>query len=600
MGQIDKRHSFLAITALSEFWDTSKPILFLGPWCRRYSQIDRWRDLGDDVLASPWHDREMFRQAFAYLNQLNEKVYPVLGDYLNRIHGVNHSTRYWQILLGPWLIHYLHILFDRYTLIKSALEVAPVIETIGLPKEDFITPVSSEEFTNLTFEDLYNLQIFTRILEFFEIPLKYKKGKLKEPAEVSGPVLPNGIIQGFAEKLANAFDRILGNHSEVVLRNSYFAERKTIALFLKTWGKVWQVRRKGLVLRPVPLNPEMRLPFNKLQFINDEFGRLLQFMLPLDMPQCFIEQYASVRSDEKNWPCKPKAIFSAIGWYWDESFKHWAAKKGEEGTILIGAQHGGNYGSSQFMALVEHELQITDKYYSWGWRRSGCRAEVKSFLSNVLIGRKESSASIKSQEILLAPTAMPRYLYRFQHCLNYDFPEYLLWQKRFTQRLDLRQYLRVRIYMHDYGWDISQRWSKEFPEVRLEDSLKLRFAESLKNCRIFVCDNPSTTFFEALIANKPTILFWNPEINEVRQELEPIYDKLVQVGILHYCPEDAAQQINQVYYRVETWWNSQEIQQARTDFCDQLAKTDPDALSLWAKEFCQLANTPGRITVKVG
>lgn len=589
MEHTDTRPRFLATTALAEFWDTSKPIIFLGHWCRRYSQREQWHELGDCVLTSPWRDREKFRQAYDYLDQLLEKVYPVLGKYLNGIHGVNYSTRYWRILLGPWLIHYLHILYDRYFLIKCALEIKPGIETIGMPEEDYITPVRSEDYTKLAFEDLYNLQIFTRILEFFEIPLKYKK--IIKRDEVSGSTSPGGLIQGLAEKMVNALDRVLGNYSKIILRSSYFSERKTIALFLKTRGKVWQVRRKDPALYPVSINTEMRFPLSKLQYINDEFGRLLQFMLPLDMPQCFLEQYASLQVEESHWPCHPQAIFSAIGWYWDEAFKHWAAKKGEEGITLIGAQHGGNYGSSRFMTLVDHELQITDKYYSWGWRRDDCRTEVKPFLANVLAGKKELGTGVKTEDILLAPTAMPRYLYRFQHCLNYNFPEYLQWQKRFAERLVARQCLRVRIYMHDYGWDISQRWNEEFPAVCLEDSRKIRFAESLSSCRIFACDNPSTTFVEALIANKPTILFWNPEINEMRPEAESIYDSLTQAGILHYSPEDAAQQINRVYHNVETWWNSQTVQRARTYFCNRLAKTDPDALSLWAEEFCRLINT---------
>ena len=39
----------------------------------------------------------------------------------NEIHNVDHSLRYWRILIGPWLGYFIHILFDRWIMLKRAI-----------------------------------------------------------------------------------------------------------------------------------------------------------------------------------------------------------------------------------------------------------------------------------------------------------------------------------------------------------------------------------------------------------------------------------------------------------------------------------------------
>jgi len=79
---------------------------------------------------------------------------------------------------------------------------------------------------------------------------------------------------------------------------------------------------------------------------------------------------------------------------------------------------------------------------------------------------------------------------------------------------------------------------------------------SLENCRLYVCDHLSTTFAEALAANKPTVLFCNPETNRLRLDAQPYFDLLRNSGILFDTPETAASAVAAVYGDVEAWWNA--------------------------------------------
>jgi putative transferase (TIGR04331 family) len=107
-----------------------------------------------------------------------------------------------------------------------------------------------------------------------------------------------------------------------------------------------------------------------------------------------------------------------------------------------------------------------------------------------------------------------------------------------------------------------------------------------------VCDHLSTTFAEALAVNKPTILFWNPETNRLREAARPYYDLLKRGGILFDTPEGAGRAVNQIYDDVETWWNDPERQNTVETFCKRFARNSPDAIELWTAEFKRIAAMP--------
>ena len=144
--------------------------------------------------------------------------------------------------------------------------------------------------------------------------------------------------------------------------------------------------------------------------------------------------------------------------------------------------------------------------------------------------------------------------------------------------------MRVRFHYEDFGWDIAGSWKDLYPGVMIE-SWDTSFIESLNGCRLYVCDHLATTFTEALSADKPTILFWNPAINELRPQAQPYYDRLRESGILYYSPEEAANAVTAVYDDVESWWNNPDRQEARRTFCSQFARTSADAVKEWVDEF---------------
>lgn len=582
---------FLATTALEEFWDTSKPILFLGEWCRRYSRKSFWEPLRGEVLVNPWLEKKQVHKAYYYVANVYERLLPVLGGALNSIHKVNHSERYWRIILGPWLLFYIPAIYDRFICLRTALEDYPVATSIVLAEEAWVTPSDTLEYMELIKKDPYNLQQYSRILKLlgYDFPQKtFSVSPLPDiPAEKNLSRRKNYFKKFFA-KMAPLINGCKSSR-QVILCETYFSRWIEIQLFIKTFGRIWPILGGHTQIPLFKPNTSARLSLQNILAAEDDFEMMLNQLLPLDVPQSFIERFDGLRNEaDRIYPPSPRAIFSSGAWYWDEAFKQWAAISAENGTQLIGNQHGGNYGSSAF--IYDHEIIITDRFYSWGWESMDYGGKVTPWFATKLAGRKHLHADDNKTGILFLATSYLRYLLLFPYTID-RFNQYLYWQSRFLASMGARllSNIRVRFHAEDMGWDIAQRWRASYPEIQV-DTWDTPLMESLENCRLCVCDHLSTTFLEALSADKPTVLFWDPEINELRPEAQSYYDRLRAAGILYDTPEAAADGVKKAYDNVVAWWHDPERQEARRIFCSYFARTSSNAVNEWAEEFKRISN----------
>lgn len=580
---------FLALTAEEEFWDTDNRVVFLGEWCRRYSRRSSWEQLDGKTLPHPWSERSQFRKDYAYIEKVYELVLDQLSDALNDLHGMQNGKRYWRIVIGPWAMLYTGILYERYLSLKTALEKLPTFSTIGLHEEAFQVPRDTTGFINLIIEDRYNLQLYTRILAALghNPPRKRPVDSGTNPERVNtAPLLKRFVKSGLS-----AINSVAARYAPVIMHKSYFDKIDEYRLALRTGFKAWPML--GDVTSDGPetaIDPAMRLRVEGLALGEAEFERMLANFIAEDIPVCFLEGFNALQdTSQRNYPAHPQTILSASSWYFDEPFKAWAAGSAEQGTLLAGIQHGGNYGSTPYLLLETHELTISDRFYTWGWERSGspCKLVQASAtkLRHDLMGADNSKVGI-----LYVSNGFPRYFMRPPVTIPQMVNYYNL-QRQFFRALQARLHAvtTFRLYVNDYGWDCAEQWRTLYPDLAQETSDAVPFSKSLRDCRLYVCDHLSTTFVESLAADKPSILFWDAVNNEITEEARPYYDLLTKAGILYDSPDAAADAANRVYDDVETWWNVPVRQEARKTFCERFARTSPDMLGEWASELRGLA-----------
>lgn len=583
---------FLATTALSDFWEKDQEILFLGSWCLRYDRRHEWKGLRGHVLPSPWDDRERFFEGCRQAGVYYERMLVRLCAYLNAVHGVAFGPRYWRIVIGPWLLRYVHASYDRFVCLREALDRYPGLHTVGMSSHR--VPANFEEAVELIAGDPYNLQIYSQQLRslgyhFPARPLEAWSKSRKKPArsmvgaakralrpmaQLAGKLQPSGYVALQGLRASDAW--------ALALRTRFLA----IPLVMEERDRgdctaaVFDARRKGLAALPA----------------TDEFERVLVESLPGNVPVQYLEGFAESSARVLRQGAKPAAIVSAV-WAFNDPFKFLAAETAERGGKLIAVQHGGGYGLLRSVPTELEEAQSADAYGVWGWADSGCSSCINlphPRIATFLALQRRRTAS----QILYVATAHPRYLFRFESTpVSSQWEEYFDWQYRFFSAAPrgVCEKLVYRAYPQDYGQAAGERIADRFPGVRQENGVGFR--KQLETTSIAVIDHPMTSFLETLTANVPTLLFWDASRWEVRPEAEPYCDGLRRAGILWDTPEGASANLEQVHSDPARWWNQPVVQQARERFIGRYALSSHRWREEWARVVEESVTLPGAETI---
>ena len=588
---------FLVTTALEDTWPVdNSPLLFLGEWCRLYSKKSSWENLDSVVAPYHWDDRQKLHKDYLYLQSLYEVLLKQLASQLNELHRVDHSLRYWRILIGPWLGYFIQMLFDRSVMLQQVLHKYDISDVRVIRRsEGELVPNDFAEFVSLFSNDHWNEFIYGQILVFMGVQCNKVdiKNYISKLPKRLGIVMPARRLKQIIAGVLCRVSGIFCSNNEFFFISSYLGKwnELLIQIKLKQLPKYWS----SFVV------PDNTFDIAQRQWLMprfediDEFSKLAIALIPMNIPKAYVEGYKKlvVLTESLPWPKKPKVVFTANSYSDDDVFKAWAAKKAESGSPLIIGQHGGNYGMASWSFTEDHQIEIADQFISWGWKKSGYKniSPVGNFKH---FGKKKLS-SRKGGVALMVEMTMPRQSYHM-----YSVPiatgqwlEYFEEQCRFVSSLpeDLQDQLLVRMYSSDYGLSQRQRWLDKFPNISLDEGVR-PMEELIGNTRIYISTYNATTYLESLSRNLPTIIFWNPKHWELRDTALPYFEKLRSVGIFHDTPQSAAHQMAAVWNDVSGWWDSAEVQSVRIEFCDRYSHFAAKPLNSMAHLFRQIAADP--------
>ncbi len=577
---------YLATTGISEMWDLSASgILFLGPWCLSGDKI---KQLGKDrtysTVQSPWKPSIKIKEAADFCHEIYEEILPELSEQLNLMHSVSYQDRYWRVLVGPWLFHFIEILYERYKRIENAFDLFPNAYTSILSES--LCNLSSVDTYDFVFirgkatQDYYNLKLFSSIMHYM-YPGKAVDKKMSVPP-VECRILPNSSVTKRlfygVKKIKDVFlrpDIILSDmyHSDWAQMLSLEFESRSNSIVFKNFD----------VARTADLSAyskDRRQGF-KFKKESDKFHILLRRLISEAIPMCYVENFKKYRERVKRE--KVKAVGSAVGWYFNENFKFFAAESMLEGAKLVDFQHGGGYGISLSCPTETTSLE-KDIFYTWGWRSRNSKKTIP--LASPHLSELWNTHKLTENNILLMGNNIHRYLCRFMTIFTPDdIPQYFSDKIRFFHALNqaTRQILLYRPYQ-EIGWRELAVLKNKITDLKISSKNKL--TKLMQNTKIAVIDYLGTSNLEALVINVPTIWFWDPNIWLIRPEAEKYFDLLREVGILYNSPEEAARKVNEINDNPLGWWRDSKIQKARDLFCKEFAFTSTN----WRKEWIDALN----------
>lgn len=570
----------LVVTPIKETWGNEKEVVFLGEWCKLYSCKKSWHNLNHSTIPYHWDDRNKLHNDYKYLINLYENLLVRLSSSLNHIHGVNYPKKYWRILIGPWLGVYVQVVFDRWEMIRKALELNEELFSIIIESNiSKHVPNEMSEFLNLISSDNWNQFIFESIiLETNKIKTKKIKFNFNRRVKNSKIIIKNKKLKNINNFLAKL---ITPSNSPFII-SSYLSRKDEIKMgFKNKYFPFWTNTQKPSDYNFSILKRNFKINYNP----NNSFEKFILKSIISQIPKVYLEGYKNLIKEVENlgWQKNPKYIFTSNSYWEDDLFKCYSAKKSLKNIPLFIAQHGGHYGTGKFSFSEDHQLSISDKFISWGWTNKKYNNKI---IPLGCLKKQKENLNSKNTKLLLITCTLPRYSYHLYSILiSSQWLNYFKDQCRFVDVLDqkIKSLTTVRLFKTDQGWDQLLRWKTEFPKLNYDLNTEPLISQ-LKKAKLVVSTYNATTFLESMSRNIPTVIFWNPNHWELRDDAIPFYDDLEKAKIFHKDPISASKHINNIWESVDVWWCSKTVEEARNLFLNQYCRREDDLVIKLDKE----------------
>lgn len=475
---------------------------------------------------------------------------------LNEIHSVQFSTRYWNIFVGPWLQQFVDMVMFRMVEIERQTDI---------PKTDIeYSPANSLK----QFHQYSKLPSFIERLHYetmFQLQSNKNLSTIQKTAPKKSPItLPH-------KKLSRSFV------------SATYLPRKTEAVLQLWLGRL--PRRIKVQNVPASMSEsEFRLLLSKVNGTKSVRAQTIIALLPKYMPCIYVEQYADLMNTQKPWNSKryPKVIFTANRHLYDDVFNYWTAHAAESGSQIVLAQHGGQFGISEYPSFSErHEIEISDRYLTWGWESSdNCYPGFALTVNNAqkIRPQKLNNLLVVTDELWKYPRSVFTDLSD-----NSGYLEHLAKTISFLHsNIQTDVLLRIHHAEAQSGAPQRQWWLTQLPNIA-HDNGEFSFQQILSKSRLVLIAHNGTSIPESIALNAPTIITWSESYMKVRQSAEAVFEALEQAGIFHRTPESAASFINSIWDDVDGWWNSSATIDARKQFTDQYARTVSNPVRFLAK-----------------
>lgn len=507
---------------------------------------------------------------------------------LNEYHNLDRPIRYWQIIIDPWLLTYIAVIFDRWECLRVAFEEYGSLQTVELETEsqnDINPPFDSDEYLNSFSDDFWNYCLFIDIIKtIYSEKCTFKKGEQLIRSNTTGSSAHNKKKGDGDKKTTSNFiiakiDYILNRLSKrnaIMFYTSYFPTTSLIHLHLSLRQMPCLLLNEFLLSQDSAVVPDIasRKAIYLNRSKNNAFEDFLLNRIHKDIPLVLLEAFQSIRDKANKMVYRPKAIFTANGHWNKDLFKIFTAEQvHNRGVKLITMEHGGAIPS--LFGTMQFEEDMGDIRTTWSIPYHPKHKQIPpNKLVEFIIQSKRKYCSLIGVE-----------LHRYSYCITsspigsqilvhykliYEFYHFLNNQ--------VQEMFRVRPYP-DQGWNTKQRFIDNLGVEKVNsDGTLYQFYSSAK---VIICTYPQTTFSEAMCSGIPTILMYPEHLWETRPEFDSLLDILKRAKIVFNDPKSAADHVNAIWDDPDQWWKSSEVLAAREAFHQMACRNDSNWLEQW-------------------
>ena len=590
----------LVTTALVDSWGSNEEIIFLGEWCKPYDPGVPLESRLYSIVPFHWSDDEKLRSDYDYLADLFERVLNGLALRLNDHHGVDRSSRYWRIVLGPWLLHYLSIAWDRWENLRIACEINSHYTTIVFDLRKLrLVPRDHTEFQRLIFHDLWNHELIRSMIDWEyseQIRVRIQPFDDRYPSEeyASGIVSQGSSLRDKIVQVVDSIaDKIQKKYSVVCVSGSF----DTLSLIRLA------VRLKQLPRKHCEFFEEIRVPRPsdvRSAIVIDiagenSFEKFLETHIIDQIPITYLEGYKALLKKVDDIRSEPRTIFTTNEHLTNDLFNVWSAGHVDQGKKLVVSQHGGAIKSE--MTVFLHQEKISDKMVVWHQPLEDNHVQL-SPIKLISAGIKRKS----KKDLTLVAFEAALYPYRAQ-----SGPKGPHIMEDYVQKLDfinelapeVTPHLSIRARSNGRGWFQSKnRFADDIGIHKCSPSSRT-LQEAFARSRLIVCTYPQTTFSEAMHSGIPTILLYDERLWQLDAAFGELVSELKKKQVVFSDPILAAGHVNEIWEDPDAWWTLEDTTRVREMFFDLCARVRSNWLSEWVGFFRSI-NEPGTVRVDLG
>ena len=536
----------------------------LGNWCLNKKLK---KDFKIFLNSEKYETYNQINKNFLLYKKLEEEMITSATNELNFIHNVNFSKRYWQILIGPWLQRAINFLLFKYNNIKKIEK--KISSTVRLyDKESYLNCDNTLESIYLQYNLVKSNNLDNEIIKYLFskvsiIEKKYKSKYLYMPSY----------------KYSKKINMNLSNNVPVFCETPFSILHKSLVyLKLGFLPRFWSFPKEAKIKTDNILRNNLVNKFNKKTKYYEEkrFDIFFKKIFYKIIPTCFLEGCKKNREICQNigLPRKPYFIFTMSGYTFNEIFRFYIAESSEKKIPIISFQHGSNYGTSNFIANSSIEEKYSNRFLTFGWKEK--EKDIPMFLyqkkslykskikEKILIVIDGIATDTHPYNVYLKNELFKRNMVSFFQNINNKLKKNLI--LKLHPRTDPRNLEDYRFWKH---LKLSQKVGMQIKKN--ENILSLK-----KYSKIVVHTYEGTAFYQDISNNTPCIMILKDGLKFIRPSARPLFKLMIRKGIIFEDYKKAAEQVSNLYEKVDEWWNLKDIQEIVEKFRKKYARREAD------------------------
>ena len=516
-----------------------------------------------------------------------------LSKELNKIHNVNYSERFWNILMGHWLNGYINTMYRQYTNIKYSIEHKYIKKNIVEIKKFNFTVHGTEDFYWITNNYDWNRKIFVHINN------KLNKNKISEKKkDISNKIFEikkNQINYKF--KFRDCF-KIVYNYICQVFTNNYepliigpclnkideFFLKLNFSLLPKYWANQDFIRVKK--------NQKMReMLKSAFQHRNkDILESILCDLIHENIPTFLLEGFKKNLSCVKSlrWPKHPKFIFTSNNFCTDEIFKLYTAIKCEKNIKYFVGQHGNMYGTHLF-AKNYTEIITSDKFLSWGWK------DNKKIIPTYMFSKTKTKIErFNNDKILfiIKPHVHNIKTHNVHSNMIFKLKKNIELINNLDNEIKKKIYIRIlpnqtkpefkNFFIKNNLFFLNQDYyfRKYIKNIKF-DKRDITLEDAFEDYGLIIHSYDGTSFNESMYHNIPSVGIWYSELDNYNINTKKIYKDLQKNKVIHFNNNSIIKFLNnKKNHDILSWWNREKVKKSVNNYQKKYANKNINNMKL--------------------